>query len=99
MLTVAVFMATMLTNVAEAAFLSPGGVGLLSILLVAWAATEPAGGAWKKHLRAREVALARRNPAGAPLSPIFAPPLSPALPAPPSRPLLPAPSPVMPSVS
>lgn len=92
MLTVAVFMATMLTNIAEAAFLSPGGVGLLTILLVAWAVTEPAGGAWKKHLRARDLASVRRSPAAAPLSPVFAPPLSPGLPAPPSRPLLPAPS-------
>jgi hypothetical protein len=99
MLTVAVFMATMLTNIAEAAFLSPGGVGLLTILLVAWAVTEPAGGAWKKHLRARDLALVRRNPAAAPLSPVFAPPLSPGLPAPPSRPLLPAPSRVIPTGS
>jgi hypothetical protein len=99
MLTVAVFMATMLTNIAEAAFLSPGGVGLLTIVLVAWAATEPAGGAWKKHLRARDLALVRRRPAEAPLSPVFAPPLSPGLPAPPSRPLLPAPSRVIPTGS
>ena len=99
MLTVAVFMGTMLTNVAEASFLSPGGGGLLTILLVAWAATEPAGGAWKKHLRARDLALVRRNTAGAPLSPVFAPPLSPGLPAPPSRPLLPAPSSVIPTGS
>jgi hypothetical protein len=99
MLTVAVFTATMLTNIAEAAFLSPGGIGLLSILVVAWAATEPAGGAWKKHLRVRELALARRSPAGAPLSPIFVPPLSPSLPAPPSRPLLPAPSALVPGAS
>jgi len=84
-LPIAVFAAVMLTNVAEAAFLSPGGVGLLSIILVAWAATEPAGGAWKKHLRARQVALARRSPFGAPLSPVFAPPLAPALPPPPGR--------------
>ena len=99
MLTVAVFMATILTNIAEASFLSPGGVGLLTILLVAWAVTEPAGGAWKKHLRARDLALVRRNPAAAPLSPVFAPPLSPGLPAPPSRPLLPAPSRVIPTGS
>ena len=87
-LPIAVFAAVMLTNVAEAAFLSPGGVGLLSILLVAWAATEPAGGAWKKHLRARQVGLARRSPFDAPLSPVFAPPLAPALP-PPLAPALP----------
>jgi hypothetical protein len=85
----AVFMTSMLTNLAESAFFSPGGVGLLTIILVGWAVTEPAGGAWKKHLRDRQVSLARRSPAGAPLSPVF---LSPALPAPPSRPLLPAPS-------
>ena len=87
-LPISVFASVMLSNVAEAAFLSPGGVGLLSILLVAWAATEPAGGAWKKHLRARQVALARRSPFGAPLSPVFPPPLSPALPPPPTRPRL-----------
>ena len=88
-LPISVFAAVMLTNVAEAAFLSPGGVGLLSIVLVAWAATEPAGGAWKKHLRARQVGLARRSPFGAPLSPVFVPPLppplAPALPPPPGR--------------
>ena len=84
-LPIAVFAAVMLTNIAEAAFLSPGGVGLLSILLVTWAATEPAGGAWKKHLRARQVGLARRSPLGAPLSPVFASPLAPALPPPPER--------------
>ena len=84
-LPISVFAAVMLTNIAEAAFLSPGGAGLLSILLVAWAATEPAGGAWKKHLRARQVGLARRSPLGAPLSPVFAPPLAPALPPPPAR--------------
>lgn len=91
-LPVTVFAATMLTNVAEAAFLSPGGVGLLSILVVAWAATEPSGGAWRKHLRAKQVALARRSASGAPVSPIFAPPSSPALPAP--RPRLAGPTPV-----
>jgi len=90
-LPITVFAATMLTNVAEASFLSPGGVGLLSIVLVAWAATEPAGGAWKKHLRARQVALARRSPLGAPLSPLLAP-LTPALPGPPARPRLTGPS-------
>lgn len=84
-LPISVFAAVMLTNIAEAVFLSPGGAGLLSILLVAWAATEPAGGAWKKHLRARQVGLARRSPLGAPLSPVFAPPLAPALPPPPAR--------------
>jgi len=92
-LPISVFAAVMLTNVAEAAFLSPGGAGLLSILLVAWAATEPAGGAWKKHLRARQVALARRSPLGAPLSPVFAPPLAPALPPPPARLRLTGPAP------
>ncbi|MEI8368281.1 MAG: hypothetical protein WCJ31_07590 [Planctomycetia bacterium] len=81
-LPISVFATVMLTNIAEAAFLSPGGAGLLSIVLVAWAATEPAGGAWKKHLRARQVGLARRSPFGAPLSPVFAPPLAPALPHP-----------------
>lgn len=95
----AVFTTLMLTNLAESAFFSPGGLGLLTIILTGWAVTEPAGGAWKKHLRDRQVALARRSPAGRPLSPILAPPLSPALPAPPSRPLLPAPSPVVPSPS
>jgi hypothetical protein len=86
----------MLTNLAESAFFSPGGAGLLTIVLTGWAATEPAGGAWKKHLRDRQMALARRSPAGAPLSPVFTPPT---LPAPPSRPLLPAPSPLVPSPS
>lgn len=88
----AVFLTSMLTNLAESAFFSPGGSGMITIILTGWAVTEPAGGAWKKHLRDRQVALARRSPAGAPLSPVFLPPLSPALPAPPSRPLLPAPS-------
>jgi hypothetical protein len=92
-LPISVFAAVMLTNIAEAAFLSPGGTGLLSIVLVAWAATEPAGGAWKKHLRARQVALARRSPLGAPLSPVFAPPLAPALPPPPARLRLTGPAP------
>ena len=90
----AVVMTSMLTNLAESAFFSPGGVGMLAIVLTGWAVTEPAGGAWKKHLRDRQVALARRSPAGAPLSPVFTPPT---LPAPPSRPLLPAPSPLAPS--
>lgn len=85
----AVVMTSMLTNLAESSFFSPGGVGLLLIILTCWAVTEPAGGAWKKHLRDRQVAFARRSPAGAPLSPVFTPPT---LPAPPSRPLLPAPS-------
>jgi hypothetical protein len=88
----AVFLTSMLTNLAESAFFSPGGSGMITIILTGWAVTEPAGGAWKKHLRDRQVSLARRSPAGAPLSPVFLPPLSPALPAPPSRPLLPAPS-------
>ena len=92
----AVVMTSMLANLAESSFFSPGGVGLLAIILTGWAVTEPAGGAWKKHLRDRQVALARRSPAGAPLSPVFTPPT---LPAPPSRPLLPAPSPLAPSPS
>ena len=92
----AVVMTSMLVNLAESSFFSPGGVGLLAIILTGWAVTEPAGGAWRKHLRDRQVALARRSPAGAPLSPVFTPP---ALPAPPSRPLLPAPSPLAPSPS
>jgi len=92
----AVVMTSMATNLAESSFFSPGGVGLLLIILTGWAVTEPAGGAWKKHLRDRQVALARRSPAGAPLSPVFTPPT---LPAPPSRPLLPAPSPLAPSPS
>ena len=92
----AVIMTSMLTNLAESSYFSPGGVGLLAIILTGWAVTEPAGGAWKKHLRDRQVALARRSPAGAPLSPVFTPPT---LPAPPSRPLLPAPSPLAPSPS
>ncbi len=93
---VTIFMTSMLTNLAESAFFAPGGAGLLTIILAGWAATEPAGGAWKKHLRSRQVAMERRSPAGAPLSPVFAPP---ALPTPPSRPLLPAPSPLSPSPS
>jgi hypothetical protein len=92
----AVFLTSMLTNLAESSFFSPGGVGLLAIILTGWAVTEPAGGAWKKHLRDRQVALARRSSAGAPLSPVFVPP---SLPAPPSRPLLPAPSPLAPTAS
>lgn len=92
----AVFMTSLLTNLAESSFFSPGGLGLLTIILAGWAVTEPAGGAWKKHLRDRQVALARRSPAGAPLSPVLTPPT---LPAPPSRPLLPAPSPLAPSPS
>jgi hypothetical protein len=91
-----IFMASMLTNLAESAFFAPGGAGLLTIILTGWAVTEPAGGAWKKHLRARQVAMDRRSAAGAPLSPVFVPPT---LPAPPSRPLLPAPSPLAPSPS
>lgn len=91
-----IFMTSMLTNLAESAFFAPGGAGLLTIVLAGWAATEPAGGAWKKHLRARQVARERRSPAGAALSPVFTPPT---LPAPPSRPLLPAPSPLAPSPS
>lgn len=95
----AVFLTSMLTNLAESSYFAPGGVGLLAIILTGWAVTEPAGGAWKKHLRDRQVALARRSSAGAPLTPAFLPPLSPALPAPPPRPLLPAPSPLTPSLS
>lgn len=91
-----IFMTSMLTNLAESAFFAPGGAGLLTIVLTGWAATEPAGGAWKKHVRALKVARERRIPAGAPLSPVFTPPT---LPAPPSRPLLPAPSPLAPSPS
>ena len=91
-----IFMTSMLTNLAESAFFAPGGAGLLTIVLAGWAATEPAGGAWKKHVRALQVAMERRSPAGAPLSPVFTPPT---LPAPPSRPLLPAPSPLAPSAS
>jgi hypothetical protein len=41
MVPLAVFFTAMLTNVAEATFFSPGGMGLLILILVTWAATSP----------------------------------------------------------
>jgi hypothetical protein len=40
-LPLAVFLAAMLTNIAEATFFSPGAMGGLILILVAWAATSP----------------------------------------------------------
>jgi len=42
--TVVGFSIPMLTNLAESTFFSPGGTGLLVLLIVGWAATSPAGG-------------------------------------------------------
>lgn len=88
--TVMVFASVMLANLAEAAFFSPGGMGLLSILLVTWAATEPAGGTWKRHLLDRQKSVARAAAATPPLSPVQLAPRGPALPRPPAAPALPA---------
>ena len=41
-----VFTVAMLTNIAEATFFSPGGQGMLILLVVTWSATEPPGGIW-----------------------------------------------------
>jgi hypothetical protein len=91
-LPVAVLSTALITNLAEASFLSAGGSGLLLIVLVCWAATEPAGGAWKQHLRARQAAISRSGPRSAPIAPLtpFPPPSFP----PPPRVGLPAPLPV-----
>jgi len=79
-LPVAVLSTALFSNLAEASFLSAGGAGLLLIILVCWAATEPAGGVWKQHLRARQAAISRSGPRGAPLSPLTPAPPPPFLP-------------------
>ena len=86
MVPVAVFASAMASNIAEATFFSPGGAGLLIIVLVCWAVTEPAGGAWKQNLRMRQAAMARSAPNSAPLSPLAPLPQLQALPAPRSLP-------------
>lgn len=49
MVPLAVFLTAMLTNVAEATFFSPGGMGILILVLVTWAATSPPAGASAVH--------------------------------------------------
>lgn len=51
LLPLAVFMTAIVSNFGEASFFSPGGNGLLLIILVCWAATQPAG--WQARVRSR----------------------------------------------
>jgi hypothetical protein len=40
----------MLTNLAESTLFSPGGMGLIILIVVGWAATAPPGGAWVRSV-------------------------------------------------
>jgi len=39
-----------LTNLAESTLFSPGGMGMMILLMAGWAATAPPGGAWVRPL-------------------------------------------------
>ncbi len=59
MLTVAVISACLMSNIAEAALFSPGGTGLLQLVLVGWAVMAPVGGRDRQQRDQRRAAEAR----------------------------------------
>ncbi len=61
-----VFMAVLLINLTESVLFSPGGMGMLVLLLVGWSATAPIGGPWLRPLPLP--APVRMEPSGRPAS-------------------------------
>jgi hypothetical protein len=45
------FCVALLTNLAESTLFSPGGMGLMILLIAGWSATAPPGGAWVRDVR------------------------------------------------